>query len=80
MNSTGEPAASDTPVDWWRVAVAAVLKGAFSLFDASLQFVGVALGGVVVGMALAVLFVAIHKAVQELHGLQLPEDSRTRMN
>ncbi|MFM9971377.1 MAG: Na+/H+ antiporter, partial [Burkholderiales bacterium] len=45
----------------YKFAVAAVMTGAFSLVDASVQFVGVALGGVVLGMLIAVLFVAIHK-------------------
>src|SRR6266704_2197573 len=42
-------------------AVAAVLTGAFSLWQASLEFVGVAVGGVVVGVLMARLFVFIHR-------------------
>lgn len=44
----------------YKFAVAAVLTGMFSLADASVQFVGVALGGVVIGMAIGWLFVKIH--------------------
>jgi hypothetical protein len=31
MSSSGDPAASDTPVEWWRVMIAAVLIGLFWL-------------------------------------------------
>ena len=44
----------------YKFAVAAVMTGAFSLLDASAQFAGVALGGIAVGMVLAVVFVAVH--------------------
>lgn len=45
----------------YKFAVAAVLTGAFSLADASAQFVGLAAGGIVLGIALAYVFIAIHK-------------------
>ena len=45
----------------YKFAIAAVLTGAFSLADASLQFVGVAAGGIAIGIALAFVFIAIHK-------------------
>ncbi len=45
----------------YKFAVAAVLTGAFSLWQASLEFVGVAVGGVVVGVLMARLFVFIHR-------------------
>jgi CPA1 family monovalent cation:H+ antiporter len=44
----------------YKFAVAAVLTGTFSLWQASLQFVGVAVGGVVVGILMGRLFVFIH--------------------
>lgn len=44
----------------YKLAIAAVLTGAFSLGDASAQFALVSAGGVVIGMALAFLFIAIH--------------------
>ena len=45
----------------YKFAVAAALSGAFSLFDASVQFVLVAVGGIAIGMLLAGVFVAIHR-------------------
>lgn len=45
----------------YKFAVAAVMTGVFSLWDASLQFGGVALGGIAIGAGIAVLFVAIHR-------------------
>lgn len=45
----------------YKFAIAAVLTGAFSLFDASVQFASVSLGGIVVGILLAFVFIAIHK-------------------
>src|SRR5712692_8248489 len=45
----------------YKFAVAAALTGAFSLWQASLEFVGVAVGGVVVGVLMARLFVFIHR-------------------
>ncbi|HEX4798690.1 MAG TPA: Na+/H+ antiporter [Burkholderiales bacterium] len=45
----------------YKFAVAAVLTGAFSLWQASLEFVGVAVGGVVVGVLMGRLFVFIHR-------------------
>jgi CPA1 family monovalent cation:H+ antiporter len=45
----------------YKFAVAAVLSGVFSLFEASVQFVLVSIGGVAVGMLLAGFFVFIHR-------------------
>jgi monovalent cation/hydrogen antiporter len=45
----------------YKFAVAAALSGVFSLFEASVQFVLVSIGGVAIGMLLAGLFVAIHR-------------------
>jgi CPA1 family monovalent cation:H+ antiporter len=45
----------------YKFAVAAVLSGVFSFFDASVQFVLVSAGGIAIGMLLAGLFVAIHR-------------------
>ncbi|MGB5080413.1 MAG: Na+/H+ antiporter [Burkholderiales bacterium] len=45
----------------YKFAVAAVLTGVFSLWQASLQFVGVALGGIVIGVLMGRLFVFIHR-------------------
>lgn len=45
----------------YKFAVAAVLTGAFSVAEASLQFAGVAVGGVAVGILSALLFVSIHR-------------------
>jgi CPA1 family monovalent cation:H+ antiporter len=45
----------------YKFAIAAVLTGAFSFVDASTQFVTVSIGGIAVGMALAFVFIAIHR-------------------
>ena len=45
----------------YKFAVAAVLTGVFSLWQASLQFVGVAIGGVIIGFLMGQLFVFIHR-------------------
>jgi len=45
----------------YKFAVAAVLTGAFSFLDASAQFVGVAIGGVIIGVLLGRFFVFIHR-------------------
>lgn len=45
----------------YKFAVAAVLTGAFSLADASLQFALVSGGGVLIGVLLAHVFIAIHR-------------------
>jgi monovalent cation/hydrogen antiporter len=58
----GESLVNDaTGLVLYKFAVAAALSGAFSLFDASVQFVLVAIGGVAIGMLLAGLFVALHR-------------------
>jgi CPA1 family monovalent cation:H+ antiporter len=45
----------------YKFAVAAVLSGTFSLFDATVEFALVSIGGIAVGILLAGLFVAIHR-------------------
>jgi CPA1 family monovalent cation:H+ antiporter len=45
----------------YKFAVAAVLSGVFSFFDATVQFVLVSVGGIAIGMLLAGVFVAIHR-------------------
>ena len=45
----------------YKFAIAAAMTGAFSLTEASLQFVGVALGGIAIGIVFAFAFIAIHK-------------------
>ncbi len=45
----------------YKFAVAAVMTGAFSFLDASAQFVGVAIGGVIIGVLVGRLFVFIHR-------------------
>jgi Na+/H+ antiporter len=45
----------------YKFAVAAAMTGAFSFLDASAQFVGVAIGGVIIGVLLGRLFVFIHR-------------------
>jgi len=47
----------------YKFAVAAVLTGAFSLLDASIQFVVIAIGGVAIGMLMGLLFVFIHRGL-----------------
>ncbi|WP_152682729.1 Na+/H+ antiporter [Caenimonas sp. SL110] len=45
----------------YKFAVAAVLTGAFSWMEASVQFAAVSIGGIAVGMALAFAYIWIHK-------------------
>ncbi len=45
----------------YKFAVVAVLTGAFSLTNASLQFIAVSAGGIGIGLVLAFIFIAIHK-------------------
>jgi CPA1 family monovalent cation:H+ antiporter len=45
----------------YKFAVAAVLTGTFSLLDASVQFVGVAIGGIVLGILTGQVFIIIHR-------------------
>src|SRR6266480_2654089 len=45
----------------YKFAVAAVLTGVFSLWEASVQFVSVAVGGVLIGFLMGQLFVFIHR-------------------
>ena len=45
----------------YKFAVAAVLTGAFSLFDATLQFALVSAGGIAMGIALAFVYIAVHR-------------------
>lgn len=45
----------------YRFALAAVITGSFSLWEASYKFVFVAIGGIVLGLAMGYLFKLIHK-------------------
>jgi monovalent cation/hydrogen antiporter len=45
----------------YKFAVAAVLTGAFSLMDATVQFALVSAGGIGIGVALAFVYIAIHR-------------------
>lgn len=57
----GESLVNDaTGLVLYKFAVAAALTGAFSLADATVQFCLVAIGGTLLGLVLARLFVAIH--------------------
>jgi monovalent cation/hydrogen antiporter len=61
----------------YKFAVAAVLTGAFSLTDASIQFAGLALGGLAIGVVLAFFFIAVHKRlgdpfIEVLMSLSIP--------
>ncbi len=47
----------------YKFAVAAVLTGAFSLVEASVQFALVSIGGIAVGMAIAWVFVQLHRHI-----------------
>ena len=49
----------------YKFAIAAALSGVFSLFDASVQFALVAIGGVAIGMVLAGLFVLLHRYLHD---------------
>src|SRR6185436_16121662 len=50
----------------YKFAIAAVLTGSFSLFDASLQFAAVAAGGVVLGILTGLAFIAIHRHLGDI--------------
>ena len=45
----------------YKFAVAAVMTGVFSLVGASVEFIQVSAGGIIIGVLLALLFVAIHR-------------------
>src|SRR5258705_1086139 len=45
----------------YKFAVAAVLSGTFSLADAGLEFAGVAIGGIVVGVLAGLVFISLHR-------------------
>ncbi|MGH8635257.1 MAG: Na+/H+ antiporter [Burkholderiales bacterium] len=45
----------------YKFAVAAVMTGAFSLREASFEFVGVAIGGVIVGILMGRIFISVHR-------------------
>ena len=47
----------------YKFAVAAVATGAFSLLEASLQFALVSIGGIAIGIGLALIFVSVHRFV-----------------
>jgi CPA1 family monovalent cation:H+ antiporter len=50
----------------YKFAVAAALTGSFSLFDASLQFVGVAGGGIVLGILTGLVFIVVHRKLGDI--------------
>jgi Na+/H+ antiporter len=50
----------------YKFAVAAVLTGSFSLFDAGLQFAAVAAGGVVLGILTGLVFIAVHRHLGDI--------------
>jgi CPA1 family monovalent cation:H+ antiporter len=50
----------------YKFAVAAVLTGTFSMFDAGVQFAAVALGGIVLGILAGLLFVFIHRHLRDV--------------
>ncbi|MGC1242052.1 MAG: Na+/H+ antiporter [Chryseosolibacter sp.] len=49
----------------YRYAVAAVVSGAFSVWEAGLQFIVVATGGILLGLVMAVIFKWIHKITSD---------------
>ncbi len=58
----GESLVNDaTALVLYKVAVAAVLTGAFSLWETGVGFAGIALGGIVAGIAVGLAFVSIHR-------------------
>jgi Na+/H+ antiporter len=50
----------------YKFAVAAVLTGGFSLLDASVQFVGMAAGGVVLGILTGLVFIVVHRRLGDV--------------
>lgn len=50
----------------YKFAIAAVLTGSFSLFDASLQFAGAAAGGLVLGILTGLVFIAVHRRLGDI--------------
>lgn len=49
----------------YKFALAAVLTGTFSFAQASLQFVGVSIGGIAVGVTLGLFFVFVHRHLHD---------------
>src|SRR5688500_6852389 len=52
----------------YKFAIDAVLTGAFSLLDAGVQFAGVVAGGMVLGIATGLAFVAVHRYLRDVFG------------
>lgn len=50
----------------YKFAVAAALTGTFSLFDASLQFAGVAAGGILLGILTGLVFIVVHRQLRDI--------------
>jgi CPA1 family monovalent cation:H+ antiporter len=50
----------------YKFAVAAVLTGTFSLRDASVEFVGVAIAGILIGIVVGRIFVSIHRYLRDV--------------
>jgi CPA1 family monovalent cation:H+ antiporter len=58
----GESLVNDaTGLVLYKFAVAAVMTGAFSPVEASAQFAGVSVGGIVIGVAMGLIFVSVHR-------------------
>ena len=50
----------------YKFAVAAVLTGTFSLRDASVEFVGVAIAGILIGIVVGRIFISIHRYLRDV--------------
>lgn len=50
----------------YKFAVAAVLTGTFSLRDASVEFVGVAIAGVLIGIVVGRVFISVHRYLRDV--------------
>lgn len=50
----------------YKFAVAAVLTGSFSPLEASTEFVGIALGGIAIGLLCGKLFLAVHRLLGDM--------------
>lgn len=62
----GESLVNDaTSLIIYRYALAAILTGQFSLWEANLQFVGIAVASVAVGLALGWVMLRVHKAINQ---------------
>src|SRR5476649_2017230 len=63
----GESLANDaSALVLYKFAVAAVVTGTFSLANASVEFAGVSLGGILVGLVAGRIFIAIHRNLRDV--------------